>query len=717
MTDLAPSTTPWPSVPRIETTTALLGGPGGPLNAAPQALLDRTEAIRFPAVHARTLGVKGDYNTDDGAAFEAALAWCHTNNRTLDISDMVIRIHNRSIDLPPGIRLIGNGPSDINYYAPNTNGTTDGSDKLRFRPGYKNTIRGANLIFSGAANKTYTTNRVDGYSSFTYALSAATSSPPIIRGVGVLLDVDMYDAGGTITTPANDNVADYDVGLILRCARSKLTDCNLWGYWGKASYVVHSQYSLETNDSDYNTAINCWFSSVALIGDETGDNGLTGTNHMGCGYYSAGQYHNTANAAWYKPEKSHIFVDGKVGAGPGLGIRGHRFDGHIRGSATKPVELRRCRDITISLYAMDVGDTYTSRMLHGMNETGSVYLNFCAKNQSVGFGAKELAGEIASNSAVHCMGGTDQHRIELYRGGAGLAAPKTIRLFNHSNGDSIVHLSPDGADTGGVAIFRDESESGRMMVRVNSGDAFYADGSGNTRTYGNDQATSFLTNGGYFGALSGDADIRAASGGIVRFRIVGSSVLLLSSTLLRPQSDNAVGCGSVSGRWTEVCAVAGTINTSDEREKQDIGAIPDEWLDAWADVEYVRYKWRDAVAKKGDGARWHVGLIAQRVRDVFAAHGIDPFAIGVLCYDEWDAHEIQPAEYKEVLQDDGTVLQVKIADAVVVPAGNRFGLRYSEATNLELALMRRTTQRQAAAQTEMQAKIAALQDKLAALEN
>lgn len=151
-------------------------------------------------------------------------------------------------------------------------------------------------------------------------------------------------------------------------------------------------------------------------------------------------------------------------------------------------------------------------------------------------------------------------------------------------------------------------------------------------------------------------------------RGAGVDIFKLGSTGMQAGSDNSVSCGTVPFRWSFVAAVTGTINTSDEREKQDIEEIPDEWLDAWADVQWCRYRWKDAVAEKGDGARWHTGLIAQRVRDAFAARGLDAMEIGILCFDEWEDEETGEKR-------------------------DRYGVRYEEAFALEAALMRRRMDR------------------------
>jgi hypothetical protein len=144
---------------------------------------------------------------------------------------------------------------------------------------------------------------------------------------------------------------------------------------------------------------------------------------------------------------------------------------------------------------------------------------------------------------------------------------------------------------------------------------------------------------------------------------------VVSGYQLTPLTNNTVSLGNGSNRWTEVFAINGTINTSDEREKDFIEEIPQSWLDAWADVQYARFKFRDAIAKKGpDNARWHIGLMAQRVQEVFARHGIDAFQIGLLCYDEWD--------------------ETTDVDGKTTPAGNRYGIRYEQALALECAYLR-----------------------------
>jgi len=165
---------------------------------------------------------------------------------------------------------------------------------------------------------------------------------------------------------------------------------------------------------------------------------------------------------------------------------------------------------------------------------------------------------------------------------------------------------------------------------------------------------------------------------------VGSGVIGFVANLVtysctqRPSTDNIYDYGSASFRGRTAYFGTGAINTSDSRHKPVQEKIPDAVLDAWSVVDWrTWFKFDDAVAIKGeDGARWHFGLIAQRVEEVFAAYGIDGFSMGLLCYDEW-------GEEKEVLNDDGDVVSPGCA------AGNRYGIRYEEALSLEAALQRR----------------------------
>ena len=152
------------------------------------------------------------------------------------------------------------------------------------------------------------------------------------------------------------------------------------------------------------------------------------------------------------------------------------------------------------------------------------------------------------------------------------------------------------------------------------------------------------------------------------------------NAVFRSGADNNIDLGSTSYRWKQLYAATTTIATSDERLKDNISAIPDAVLDAWGEVGWVQFQFKDALAEKGENARIHTGAIAQRIKSVFESHNLDPFRYGLLCYDEWDAEE----EHRD---EDGNIMEE------YRPAGNLYSLRYEEALCMESAYQRRRADR------------------------
>jgi len=106
----------------------------------------------------------------------------------------------------------------------------------------------------------------------------------------------------------------------------------------------------------------------------------------------------------------------------------------------------------------------------------------------------------------------------------------------------------------------------------------------------------------------------------------------------RPFADATYSLGTGPQRWTAVYAVNGTIQTSDRTEKQQIAELDAAELAVARRIKGLirKFKFNDSVAKKGDGARIHVGVIAQDVHDAFVAEGLDPYKYGLFCSDTWN---------------------------------------------------------------------------------
>lgn len=184
------------------------------------------------------------------------------------------------------------------------------------------------------------------------------------------------------------------------------------------------------------------------------------------------------------------------------------------------------------------------------------------------------------------------------------------------------------------------------------------------------------TSGGDLGYLRSLFDTSTAlqSVGAVYLGANNSLTLYHIQTVFRPYtSDNSMDLGSADHRFKNIYAGTGTINTSDGREKTKPTSIPVEVLEAWGSVPVVRWKFLDAIEEKGeDNARWHVGRIAQDVERSFAERGLNAFEWGVLCYDHWP---------EQIIEQPGSLVKK-------IPAGSRYGIRESEAANLEAAYIR-----------------------------
>lgn len=160
-----------------------------------------------------------------------------------------------------------------------------------------------------------------------------------------------------------------------------------------------------------------------------------------------------------------------------------------------------------------------------------------------------------------------------------------------------------------------------------------------------------------------------------------------------PETTKQIMLGRASGLWTEVFAATGSINTSDAREKTSV-ADPDEALmRAWGKVNFKSFKFADAAEKKGEDARIHFGVIAQQVAEAFASEGLDASRYALFCYDKWEDEyeDVEVVDVEAVLDEQGNEVEPAVTHTekrLVTPAGDRYGIRYSEALALECAYQR-----------------------------
>jgi hypothetical protein len=304
-----------------------------------------------------------------------------------------------------------------------------------------------------------------------------------------------------------------------------------------------------------------------------------------------------------------------------------------------------------------------------------------------------------------------------------------ISITPNASGTGVFTISSPATNTDRTLTLPDEAGTvltGSGPINVNASapnQAVTVDASGNllvgkTSASGSTQGAELRADGrllavstsdfaGYFNRKSTDGEIvrfvkdttTVGSIGTVGGKIyIGSpdgsdAYLRFESNQISPCSsvggvrDNVIDLGKPESRFDDIYATNGTIQTSDRNEKQDIEALSDaEQRVAVACKGLIRkFRWKDAVAEKGDAARIHFGIIAQDLQDAFAAEGLDAGRYAMFISSTWwEADRVVPAV--EATDDTEAVAEHTVTDHYdtleEAPEGaterTRLGVRYPE---------------------------------------
>ena len=202
---------------------------------------------------------------------------------------------------------------------------------------------------------------------------------------------------------------------------------------------------------------------------------------------------------------------------------------------------------------------------------------------------------------------------------------------------------------------------------------------------------------------SGQHTFQVAPSGTADSAISWTTAMTIdNSGMILPGTDNAQDLGSASLRFDDIYATNGTIQTSDRNEKQDILAITTvESNVATACKGLLRsFRWKSAVAEKGDDARIHFGIIAQDLRDAFTAEGLDAGRYAMFTSATWWETQTEvPAVEAEDATEDSEAVEAKDAytrtntfDTLEeAPEGaterTRLGVRYPELLSFIIAAL------------------------------
>ena len=292
----------------------------------------------------------------------------------------------------------------------------------------------------------------------------------------------------------------------------------------------------------------------------------------------------------------------------------------------------------------------------------------------------QRAGEVLAEIEGVTDGATDNGRIAFRVQPDGGALTEKMRLDH--NGSFLVGKTTDSAGTAG---FKVETE-GDTYITAEGGDGrcLYLNrltSDGTILELAKDNGTA-----GYIGtANAGDLYIGNSDTGIM-FAGGSDAIIPTNETALR---DNAIDLGHPSYRFDDIYATNGTIQTSDEREKQQIASLTDAEITAAKAISklFKTFKWNDSVAENGDNARTHAGVIAQQVETAMSDAGLDAGNYAFFISTTWWEKEVEvaavEANEKKLIEAQDAYTRTDTYDTKdEAPEGaterTRMGVRYPE---------------------------------------
>ena len=242
-----------------------------------------------------------------------------------------------------------------------------------------------------------------------------------------------------------------------------------------------------------------------------------------------------------------------------------------------------------------------------------------------------------ASSMYHYQGETVFQRVPSGSAGSTFGWVESARL--DASGNLLVGKTSTSTTVAGIVL----NDDGRLYATGEGGSGHQAarftrlSNDGDIVTFYKDSATV-----GSIGTAGGNLTLNSeGAGGYGRLQTQGVDRFVWYQGAFYPNFDNLYDLGVLSNRFDDVYATNGTIQTSDRNEKQDIAELSDaEQRVAVAAKGLMRkFRWKDAVAEKGDEARTHFGIIAQDLQAAFAAEGLDAGDYAMFISSTWTDEE------------------------------------------------------------------------------
>jgi len=223
----------------------------------------------------------------------------------------------------------------------------------------------------------------------------------------------------------------------------------------------------------------------------------------------------------------------------------------------------------------------------------------------------------------------------------------TTAVFNRQGTDGqIITFNKAGATVGSIG-----TRAGDLSIGTNDTGINFWDASNNiipenpSTGAARDDAINLGSSGVRFKDLhlSGTANVASVD---MTGALIDSAVnrgIKFDSASMKPSNgsggdaDNHIDLGTASTRFQDIYATNGTIQTSDINEKQDIKDLSDAETRVAVAAKGLlkKYRWKSAVADKGDDARIHFGIMAQDLQQAFSTEGLDAGDYGMFISSTW----------------------------------------------------------------------------------
>ena len=318
---------------------------------------------------------------------------------------------------------------------------------------------------------------------------------------------------------------------------------------------------------------------------------------------------------------------------------------------------------------LEFGTHIVAPLEAGSSADGTIDLGASTVRFNDGYFAGTVSASSISASSINSAGNITTSGVTVSSTSVSAASFTGTNTSDSINfGSTSITLNPNGNtrmtinDDGKIQIGLQTGATGGVLnIDSNDGDGqrfihFTENGSGNIR--------------GGIGEAGGDLFITSRYTG---FRFDWATARIVPCSTTGGGVDNSDDLGYSSARWDDIYATNGTINTSDEREKQQIASLTNAEITAATAISklFKTYKWKDKVAAKGDAARTHTGMVAQQVQTAMSDAGLDASKYAFWCENIW----------WQVTNEDGTIDKTYETEEEA-PEGSvkkeRLGIRYPE---------------------------------------